>query len=41
MDKFPEHFMFRLSETETDLMVSKNAIPSKKHLGGSLPYIFT
>jgi hypothetical protein len=41
IDKFPEHFMFRLSETETDLMVSKNAIPSKKHLGGSLPYIFT
>jgi hypothetical protein len=41
IDKFPEHFMFRLSETETDLMVSKNAIPSKKHLGGSLPYVFT
>ena len=41
IDKFPEHFMFRLSETETDLMVSQNAIPSKKHLGGSLPYVFT
>ncbi|WP_456378296.1 ORF6N domain-containing protein [Lutibacter sp.] len=41
IDKFPEHFMFRLSEIETDLMVSKNAIPSKKHLGGSLPYVFT
>ena len=22
-------------------MVSQNAIPSKKHLGGSLPYVFT
>jgi len=41
MDKFPEHFMFRLTETETDSMVSQNAIPSKKHLGGSLPYVFT
>lgn len=39
--KFPEHFMFRLTETETDSMVSQNAIPSKKHLGGSLPYVFT
>ena len=39
--KFPEHFMFRLTETEVDFMVSQNAIPSKKHLGGSLPYVFT
>jgi phage regulator Rha-like protein len=39
--KFPEHFMFRLTEAETDFMVSQNAIPSKKHLGGSLPYVFT
>lgn len=41
MQKFPEHFMFRLTESETDFMVSQNAIPSKKHLGGSLPYVFT
>jgi len=27
--KFPEHFMFRLTEAETDFMVSQNAIPSK------------
>lgn len=40
-NKFPEHFMFRLTETEVDFMVSQNAIPSKKHLGGSLPYVFT
>jgi phage regulator Rha-like protein len=40
-DKFPEHFMFRLTEIETEFMVSQNAIPSKKHLGGSLPYVFT
>ena len=41
IQKFPEHFMFRLTENETDFMVSQNAIPSKKHLGGSLPYVFT
>lgn len=40
-EKFPEHFMFRLSETETEIMVSQNAIPSKQVLGGSLPYVFT
>ena len=41
IDKFPEHFMFRLTEIEVELMVSQNAIPSKKILGGSLPYAFT
>lgn len=40
-DKFPEHFMFRLNEVETEIMVSQNAIPSKQALGGSLPYVFT
>ena len=41
LDKFPKHFMFQLTEDETDGMVSQNAIPSKQHLGGSLPYVFT
>lgn len=41
IEKFPAHFMFHLSETETNAMVSQNAIPSKQHLGGSLPYVFT
>jgi ORF6N domain len=40
-DKFPDHFMFRLSEVETEIMVSQNAIPSKQVLGGSLPYVFS
>jgi hypothetical protein len=40
-DKFPEHFMFRLTEQEAELLVSQNAIPSKKHLGGSFPLVFT
>jgi len=30
IERFPENFMFRLTEKETDFMVSQNAIPSKK-----------
>ncbi len=41
IEKFPKHFMFRLTEQEVELMVSQFAIPSKKYLGGSLPYAFT
>jgi phage regulator Rha-like protein len=33
--------MFQLTEKEVETMVSQNAIPSKQHLGGSLPYAFT
>ncbi len=40
-ERFPENFMFRLTEEETNFMVSHFAIPSKKHLGGHLPYVFT
>ena len=40
-DKFPPHFMFQLTESEVEMMVSQNAIPSKKHLGGTLPYVFS
>ena len=40
-DKFPVHFMFQLTEDEVEMMVSQNAIPSRKHLGGTLPYVFT
>jgi hypothetical protein len=40
-DRFPENFMFQLSENEVDILVSQNAIPSKKYLGGSLPFAFT
>lgn len=39
--RFPPDFMFRLSSLEADLMVSQNATPSKQHLGGSLPLVFT
>lgn len=39
--RFPENFMFQLTENEVDIMVSQNAIPSKQYLGGHLPYVFT
>jgi len=39
--RFPEDFMFRLTENEVENMLSQNAIPSRKQLGGSLPYVFT
>ena len=39
--RFPSDFMFQLADSEVELLVSQNAIPSKKHLGGYLPYAFT
>jgi hypothetical protein len=40
-DRFPNDFTFQLDDFEVDLLVSQNAIPSKKYLGGSNPYVFT
>ncbi|MFN7325552.1 MAG: ORF6N domain-containing protein [Chitinophagales bacterium] len=40
-NRFPPDFVFQLSESEIDYMVSQNAIPSKQSLGGSLPLVFT
>lgn len=40
-ERFPSNFMFQLTESEVKTLVSQNAIPSKKHLGGYLPYAFT
>ncbi len=39
--RFPDNFMFQLTEKEVENMVSQNAIPSKQQLGGYLPYAFT
>lgn len=39
--RFPSNFMFRLMDEEVETMVSQNAIPSRQHLGGTLPYAFT
>lgn len=41
LKRFPEDFMFQLNDLEIDFMVSQNAIPSRKHLGGHNPYVFT
>jgi hypothetical protein len=41
LKRFPEDFMFQLTNDEIDFMVSQNAIPSRKHLGGYQPYVFT
>jgi len=41
MDRFPEDFMFKLNDSEVNAVVSQNVIPSKKYLGGAIPYAFT
>ncbi|MFT6815242.1 MAG: hypothetical protein ACJAZ3_001147 [Sphingobacteriales bacterium] len=33
--------MFQLTEEEAENKVSQNARPSKQHLGGTMPYVFT
>lgn len=39
--RFPVDFMFVLTDKEIEFLVSQSVIPSKKHLGGALPYAFT
>ncbi len=39
--RFPDDFMFELSEDEIDFVVSQNVIPSRKYLGGATPFAFT
>jgi len=39
--RFPEDFMFILTQKEIDLMVSHFVIPSKSYLGGAKPMAFT
>jgi hypothetical protein len=39
--RFPASFMFQLNRSEALAMVSQNAIPSLRSLGGALPYAFT
>ena len=41
VERFPEHFMFQLSDKEVDSLVSQNVIPSRQSLGGTLPYAFS
>ena len=39
--RFPKDFMFQLTEREADFLVSHSVIPSRRSLGGHLPYAFT
>ena len=39
--RFPDDFMFALTEKEIEMMMSQNAIPSKQHLGGASPFVFS
>ena len=41
IERFPPDFMFVLTKQEVENMVSQFVIPSKKHLGGALPFAFT
>jgi hypothetical protein len=41
IQRFPGDFMFQLDEKEIQIIVSQNAIPSSRHLGGHHPYVFT
>jgi len=41
LDRFPEDFMFELSDEEIDRMVSQNVIPFKQIFGGAKPFAFT
>lgn len=40
-DRFPNDFMFELTNEEVEIVVSQNVIPSKKHFGGAIPFGFT
>jgi len=40
-NRFPEDFVIQLSKEEAEVLVSQNVIPSRRSLGGFLPYAFT
>jgi hypothetical protein len=40
-DRFPDDFMYELTDAEIDDVVSQNVIPSKRHFGGAVPFAFT
>jgi hypothetical protein len=41
LSRFPTDFMFQLTAREAQGLVSQSVIPSRRSLGGSLPYVFT
>lgn len=40
LNRFPDDFMFQLTAEEAEALVSQNVIPSRRSLGGFLPYAF-
>ena len=40
-NRFPEDFMFELTEEEIKNLVSQSVIPSKSKLGGAIPFAFS
>ncbi len=40
IERFPPDFMFELTGSEVNNLVSQNVIPSKSYLGGAVPYAF-
>lgn len=41
LSRFPPDFMYELTESEVEVVVSQNVIPHKKFFGGACPYAFT
>ena len=41
IEKFPKDYAYQLTDEEIQIMVSQNATPSKKHFGGTNPWVFT
>ena len=41
IERFPDDFMFELTNDEVMKMVSQNVIPSKSQFGGAFPFAFT
>jgi hypothetical protein len=41
LKRFPDDFMFKLTEKEIDGVVSQNVIPSRSLFGGAIPFAFT
>ncbi len=37
-NRFPEDFMFKLTEADMEALVSQSVIPSKSYFGGAVPY---
>jgi len=40
-NRFPDDFMFKLTDDDINTLVSQSVIPSKSYFGGAVPYAFT